>query len=596
MAREQLKGEAATAQSDQFAFCVALWECLYGDRPFHGENWVSLVVAVTRGEVREPSASPEGRSVPPWLRRIVERGLRPDAGERWPSMRELAAAILAGDPHRRRRRQWMLGAGVSVAALAAAGVYAADAAAREQALAACEDSGAAIAWSDATRDRIEAAFAATDAADAAATGREIAGMLDRWVAAWTERRVDVCTAATVDQSMDPELATRSTDCLEQARSGFEAMVRTFEDADAIVVARARRSAEGLENLEQCSDDRRLRSLPALPDDATVREEVRALYEALARTLVHEHTGRYDEGLELSRAALTRALATEHLPVIAVARYRVALFLEKKGEYDEATEAWVASFHDAALGGHDQLAAEAASALAFCEGYQLARHDAGIRWAELAGVYLERLGLGDTLTEATRLDVLAVLLEQKRDYAASIATHERALEIRRANVGPDHHSIAYGLANLAGVLEVSGELQRARELLLESKRIFEASFGPSNPTTAHVLHNLGSLDLKLGEYEEAEALLLRVREIWTASLGAEHPDVGDLYNSLGDLRRAQARLDDAVAMHEKALAIHQHALAEDHPTVARTASKLAEVLVALGRWNEAQAHFDRAARD
>jgi tetratricopeptide (TPR) repeat protein len=402
-------------------------------------------------------------------------------------------------------------------------------------------------------------------------------------------------AETVDATLDADLALRSTDCLEQGRSSFEALVHMFADADAIVVARAKRSAEGLDDLQQCRDEHRLRNLPPLPDDPAVRDEVRSLFEELSRTQVHEHTGRFDEGLALSRAALTRALATEHLPVTAVAHYRVALFLEKKGQYDEATKEWVASFHDAALGGHDQLAAEAATALAFCEGYQLARHDAGIRWAELAGVYLERLELGDTLMEATRLDVLAVLLEQKDAFADSIATHRRALEIRRANVGNDHHSVAYGLANLAGVLEANGEPEPARDMLLEAKRIFEATFGPSNPTTAHVLHNLANVQRKLGAYDEAEVLLLRVEAIWTETLGADHPDLGDLYNGLGDLRRAQARLEDAAAMHEKALAIHQRALAKDHPTIAHSAESLGEVLVALGRLDEAQAHFELAAR-
>ena len=591
MAREQLKGNPASAQSDQFAFCVAFWECLYGDRPFWGDTWVSLVVAVTSGTVREPPVPADGRAVPGWLRRIVERGLRPEPAERWPSMRELQAAIAAGDPHRRRRRAWAALGGAVVLGGGLAVFLVVDAAQRERAEAACVQSGAEIAdaWNADARARVEAAFSAVGVADGAATGREIANALDAWAAEWTEQRTDVCRSATDD----PELASRSTDCLEQARGGFEALARTFEEADRVVVVRAKRSAEGLHDLATCRDERRLRSLPPLPDDPSVRADVQALFEELSATLVQEHTGRWDEGLEVSRAVLTRAVATEHLPLTAVAHYRVAVFLEKKGEYEAATEEWVASFHDAALGGHDQLAAEAASALAFCEGYQLARHDAGIRWAELSGVYLERLQLGHTLTEATRLDVLAVLLEQKGEFDESIDTHRRALEIRRENVGPDHHSIGYGLANLAGVLEANGEREQARDMLLEAKRIFEASFGPDNPTTAHVLHNLGNVQVDLGAYEEAEVLLRRAAEIWTASVGAEHPDVGDVHNSLADLLRAQGRYEEAAQMHERALAIHQAALAKDHPTVAQTATELGQVLVLLGRLDEAEARFQLA---
>jgi len=42
MAPEQLRGERATERSDQFSFCVALWEALHGERPFPGDNALEL--------------------------------------------------------------------------------------------------------------------------------------------------------------------------------------------------------------------------------------------------------------------------------------------------------------------------------------------------------------------------------------------------------------------------------------------------------------------------------------------------------------------------------------------------------------------------
>src|SRR5688572_31669821 len=55
MSPEQFAGEAIDARSDQFSFCVALWEALYGARPFRGDTFTDLVVAVTTGRREAPT-------------------------------------------------------------------------------------------------------------------------------------------------------------------------------------------------------------------------------------------------------------------------------------------------------------------------------------------------------------------------------------------------------------------------------------------------------------------------------------------------------------------------------------------------------------
>src|SRR5665213_2304948 len=78
MAPEQFFNAPTDARTDQFSFCIALYEALYGQRPFEGNNLSTLTGNVVRGSVREP---PAGTKVPPWVRRIVLRGLRPVIGQ-----------------------------------------------------------------------------------------------------------------------------------------------------------------------------------------------------------------------------------------------------------------------------------------------------------------------------------------------------------------------------------------------------------------------------------------------------------------------------------------------------------------------------------
>src|SRR5262249_21119239 len=61
MAPEQHSGQATDARADQFSFCVALYEGLYGERPFGGESTGQLATAVARHEVR---SAPAGSRVP----------------------------------------------------------------------------------------------------------------------------------------------------------------------------------------------------------------------------------------------------------------------------------------------------------------------------------------------------------------------------------------------------------------------------------------------------------------------------------------------------------------------------------------------------
>jgi hypothetical protein len=113
MAPEQLAGGAATALSDLFSFCIALYEALYGERPFGGGSLEELRRS-TRGPVRDP---PAGKRTPRWIRGVLRRGLRADPGERYPSMTALCDA-LSREPARVRLWVAALGAVLIVGAAA----------------------------------------------------------------------------------------------------------------------------------------------------------------------------------------------------------------------------------------------------------------------------------------------------------------------------------------------------------------------------------------------------------------------------------------------------------------------------------------------
>jgi Tol biopolymer transport system component/predicted Ser/Thr protein kinase len=114
MAAEQFSAAEVTPKTDQFSFCVALWEALYGERPFAGENMAALIDAVTTGRMRAAKRS----DVPAALRSVLERGLQVEPQRRFESMTALLAALERASGTHRRARVRLAWAAASVIGLA----------------------------------------------------------------------------------------------------------------------------------------------------------------------------------------------------------------------------------------------------------------------------------------------------------------------------------------------------------------------------------------------------------------------------------------------------------------------------------------------
>ncbi len=120
MAPEQFEGADTDQRTDQFSYCVALYEALYGERPFHGTTYAELHASVAAGAVRD---APAGRDVPEWLRAVLLRGLRVAPADRFATMDELLAALLADPGTRARRRRIAVAVVSSLLAVGAASGY-----------------------------------------------------------------------------------------------------------------------------------------------------------------------------------------------------------------------------------------------------------------------------------------------------------------------------------------------------------------------------------------------------------------------------------------------------------------------------------------
>ena len=204
MAPEQWHGGTASPATDQFAFCVALWEALAGARPYRGDTVEALRNQVERG----PGELDAGK-LPRNLRAALRRGLDPDPKRRWPSMDALIARI---DPGARRRDRWATVALGSVAGAIVAVGLAVAVAHRASAPPACETRmDPSAVWPAGAKDAI------------AAQGQRPASIaLDADVQRWRDARGAACTA--------PESTPRRVelDCLDHVLARLDIVARAVE--------------------------------------------------------------------------------------------------------------------------------------------------------------------------------------------------------------------------------------------------------------------------------------------------------------------------------------------------------------------------------
>lgn len=111
---EQWRGERAGERSDQFSFCVALFQALARRHPFELSSRLALRRSVLAGLPEEAL-----EAVPRAVRGLLRRGLAVEAARRFPSMNALLAQLPAAGA-RRRKRLALAGAAAALALSAAA--------------------------------------------------------------------------------------------------------------------------------------------------------------------------------------------------------------------------------------------------------------------------------------------------------------------------------------------------------------------------------------------------------------------------------------------------------------------------------------------
>ena len=263
MAPEQFRGVATDARTDQFAFCIALYEALYGERPFAGNTLMALTTNVVNGKIREapaqfqragvdsqdpaarparvaPTSATRGRPIcwTRWRRTRPSRG-----GERRTSAAPCcwrwrwASARTRGWPIARRRaaarpRSWL-------------------------ASGSCAGQGEP---EPARHARIREAFMKTGKSYAADVYATASRALTDYAQRWADMRKETCEATEVRKEQSAEVLDLRMSCLDERLGGLRALTDVFVDANGDVVENAVSASNALASLDRCADVPLLRAV------------------------------------------------------------------------------------------------------------------------------------------------------------------------------------------------------------------------------------------------------------------------------------------------------------------------------------------------
>lgn len=582
MSPEQYEGRPATAQSDQFAFCVALYEALHGEHPFvEREQWDLLPKHVMEGKLREP---PRGRGVPAAVQRVIVRGLSTRARGRWPSMDALLVALQRALGHRRR---FVWGASAGLLAASAAGVVLW---LGRPPVEAGECTGAADklaeVWGPEHRARVHEAMTATALPHASEQWLEVEAGLDAYAAAWSDGHLRMCEASRADD--DVEMDGRMA-CLERRRRELGSLVEVLAMADADVMRQSVGAVRQLESIEPC--DRQQGQLKSVPSDPELAERIEAHRGSLARAHALERAGQYRKSLDEAVAVAHDADALGYAPLQAEAQLQLGRSLRYLGAHGEAEHALERAYFLGQEIEHDELVREAATMLAYVVARLLLRPEEGLRWLEHARVAAERVGGDRAWAEYLDAEGSVLLAVRRRDDA--LLRYQQALPLFEGELGPEHPRVA-GVLNNIGLLLL--ELDRpdvALDYIRRSLAIRESALGPDHPEVGKMLNNLGLALSQAGRDDEAIASFRRAHALRLRVLGPDHPDVAKPLANLAGVQLRRGQLDEAAEHAGQALAIRERADGVDSVEAALMHALVGRVWLTRGGDAEAAQSLDRA---
>jgi len=206
----------------------------------------------------------------------------------------------------------------------------------------------------------------------------------------------------------------------------------------------------------------------------------------------------------------------------------------------------------------------------------------------------RLG-GEEARVGDALNDLSATLIARAKYPEAESLLRQALVIHRKAHGNVHETVAGDLSNLGSVLRKAGKLAESEAAHREALAIGRRAFGPAHPSLARQVNNLAVVLRDEDRFEEAETFAREALGITRKLYGAEHPDIALQLSNLGSILRGRGDYEGAIAAAREGLEMRRRLFGPDHEQVAMSLSNLGDLMEQKGDLADARALYEEALR-
>jgi eukaryotic-like serine/threonine-protein kinase len=192
-----------------------------------------------------------------------------------------------------------------------------------------------------------------------------------------------------------------------------------------------------------------------------------------------------------------------------------------------------------------------------------------------------------------MNSLAVVYWYGGKYPQAEDLHRQTLEIKRRVLGPEHPDTLMSMNNLGVVYDDEGKYAQAEALDSQTLELKRRVLGPEHDATLRSMTNLALAYVDEGKYTQAEALDRQALEIQRHVLGPEHPDTLRSMNKLANIYNDEGKYTQAEDLHSQTLEIQRRVLRPDHPDTLMSMNNLAVDYQKQGKYALAEAYAGQA---